>query len=88
MEILERKSGGISNSIYSGSFEEVKEWMNKNTIILKNRGIFTDTSNLDCQTKDEFLQKKEIRIHADANVRAMQIEDEGTVYTYSYVNDK
>jgi len=86
LEVLERKSGGISNSVFEGTKEQVNEWMNKNTMILKNRGIFTDTSNLDCETKDEFAQRIEIRIHADAKVRAEQIAKEGTLYTYCFVN--
>ena len=85
-EVLERKSGGISNSVFEGTLEDVKNWMNKNTMVLKNRGSFSDTSNLYCQTKDEFDLKIEIRINSDASIRAKQINENGTISTYSFVS--
>lgn len=86
LEVLERKSGGISNSVFEGTAEQVQNWMNKNTMILKNRGIFTDISNLDCQTKYEFDMRIEIRISSDAALRLKQIKENGTLSTYRFVN--
>lgn len=86
LEVLERTSGGVSNPVFEGTAEQVQNWMNKNTMILKNRGIYTDTSNLDCQTKDEFDMRIEIRISSDAVLRAKQVKENGTLSTYRFVN--
>lgn len=86
LEVLERKSGGIEISIFEGTAEQVKNWMKENTVVFKNRGKFTDISKLDCETAVEFDAKIEIRIHADPKIRNKQIKEEGTLYTYSFVN--
>ena len=85
-EILERTQGGISTSVFEGSLEEVQNWISKNTMVFKNRGIFTDLTDLDCQTKDEFDLRIEIRINANAVLRTKQIREKGTISTYSFVS--
>ena len=85
VEVLERKSGGISNSVFEGTMDEVKTWMASNTIIVKNRGKYSIISELDCQSKDEFEIGYVIRINARLDIRKEQVKEDGTLSTYSFV---
>jgi len=84
--VLERR-GGIYHDVYEGSLKDCNEWLLKNTIILKNRGIFSDISQLDYNAKDEFDLGLEIRINANAKERNNQIKEHEFLSTYSVVTE-
>jgi hypothetical protein len=85
--VLERKSGSISNPVFEGTIEEVKNWMSENTALLAKRGSFMNVSEFDAQTRDEYDLGFNIYFIKDIKAQKQQIVENGGLSTYTFVNN-